>query len=153
MKEVREEGIKQYGEIQKNSGLPSLEAFEEEFECRIQAPALASVMSVILDKIGQSIGHVEVIFQPARMADAIESKFHTEKEKTELFNFYKEALAIVHEAHLSLYVDRKKRFEMIKKMYEFYIKKLKPVMQKFLGTQTKGWQSKEKAEDYKTYFG
>ena len=153
MEEVREEGIKQYNEMCKKAGLPSLKEFEEEFECRLQAPIIAGVMSVILDKIGQSISHIEIIFQPARMADAMESKFHSEEEKTKLFKFYREALSIVHEVHHSLYISREKRLEMIKKSYEFYMKKLKPIMQEFLETQTKGWQSKEKTEDYKTYFG
>ena len=74
-------------------------------------------------------------------------------KKIELFDFYKESMAIVHELHLAAYTSREKRLEMIKKAYEFYIKQVKPIMQKFLDTQVKGWRSKEKVEDYKTYFG
>lgn len=151
--EAREEGIKQYEEIRKKTGLPDLKEFEEEFEWRIAAPAIASVMAVLLDRIGQAAGHIEIIFQPTRMADAMEAKFHTDDEKTELFNFYKESIAIVHELHLAAYTNREKRLEAIKKAYEFYLKKVKPTMQKYLETQAKGWLKKEKAEGAKTYFG
>ena len=153
MKELREEGLKQYEEFRKKYDWPAMAEFEEEFECRIQAPVIANAMSILLDRVGQCVGHIEIIFQPTRMADAIESKFHTDKEKTELFSFYKEALALIHEAHLAAFQDRNKRGEMVRKTYDFYIKKAKPVMQKYLEVHVKGWQKKEKAEDYKTYFG
>lgn len=151
--ESREEGIKHYEEIRKKAGLPDLKEFEEEFEWRITAPAIASVLSVLLDRIGQAAMHVETIFQPTRMADAMESKFHTEEEKTELFTFYKESISLVHEMHQAAYTSREKRLEAIKKAYEFYIKKVKPTMQKFLEIQVKGWLKKEKIEGAKSYFG
>ncbi len=151
--EAREEGIKQYEEIKKKAGLPDLKEFEEEFEWRIAAPAIASIMSVLHDRIGQAAGHIELTIQPARMADAMESKFHTEEEKTELFAFYKESISMVHEIHLAAYTDREKRLGIIKKAYEFYTNKTKLTMQKFLETQVKGWLKKEKAECAKTYFG
>ena len=153
MHEAREEGIRQYEEIRKKAGLPDLKEFEEEFEWRVAAPVIASVMSVLLDRIGQAAGHVEVIFQPTRMSDAMESKFHTEEEKTELFPFYKESISLVHEMHLAAYTNREKRLEAIKKAYEFYMKKVKQIMQRFLDTQAKGWLKKEKVEGAKTYFG
>ena len=153
IQEAREEGVKQYEEIMKKAGLPSLKEFEEEFECRVSASAIAFVMSVLLDRIGQAAGHIEIIFQPTRMADAMESKFHSENEKTELFQFYKEAISIVHEIHLAAYTNREKRLETIKQAYEFYTKKVKPTMQNFLEIQAKGWLKKEKADGSKNYFG
>jgi hypothetical protein len=152
VKELREEGVKQYNEIQEKAGLPKLEEFEKEFECRIQAPALPSVISVLMDRLGQCASHIEVIFQPGRMSDAIESKFHTEEEKKELFDFYKKVLSMIHEVHASMFEDRDARLKEIKKMYDFYMKEVKPTMKKYLQTQSKAWLQEEKTEA-KQYFG
>ena len=152
VKELRDEGVKQYNEIREKAGLPKLEEFEKEFECRIQAPAIPAVLNVLMDRLGQAVSHIEIIFQPARMADAIEAKFHTEEEKKELFDFYKKSLSVIHEVHASMFTDREARLKEIKKLYNFYIKKVKPTVKKYLETQAKAWLSEEKTEQ-KQYFG
>lgn len=151
-KEQRDEGVKQYNKIKEKTGLPKLEEFEEEFECRIQAPAIPAVISILMDRLGQCASHIEIIFQPGRMADAIESKFHSEEEKKELFDFYKKVLSMVHEVHASMFDNREARLKEIKKLYHFYIKEVKPVMKKYLSTQAKAWLEEEKPEA-KQYFG
>lgn len=152
MKELRDEGVKQYNEIQEKAGLPKLKEFEKEFECRIQAPAIPAVLSILMDKLGQCASHIEIIFQPTRMADAIESKFHPEEEKKELFDFYKKVLSRVHEVHASMFDSREARLKEIKKLYSFYMKEVKPIMKKYLQTQAKAWLVEEKPEA-KQYFG
>ncbi|MBW2986254.1 hypothetical protein KY333_02680 [Candidatus Woesearchaeota archaeon] len=152
MKEQREEGIKQYNELREKTGLPKLEEFEKEFECRIQSPAIPGILNVLMDKLGQCCSHIEIIFQPGRMADAIEAKFHSEEEKKELFAFYKQVLSKIHEVHAAMFDSREARLREIKTLYPFYMKKVKPVMKKYLDTQAKAWLTEEKTEQ-KQYFG
>jgi len=152
MQEQRDEGVKQYNEIREKAGLPKLEEFEKEFECRIQAPAIPAVLNILMDKLGQCGSHIEIIFQPGRMADAIESKFHSEEEKKHLFEFYRKVLSMVHEVHASMFDSREARLKEIKKLYNFYIKEVKPEMKKYLQTQAKAWLEEEKTEA-KQYFG
>jgi hypothetical protein len=151
-KEQREEGIKQYNEIREKARLPTIEEFEKEFEYRIQAPAIPAVIGILMDRLGQCASHIEIIFQPGRMADAIESKFHSEEEKKELFDFYKKVLSMIHEVHASMFDSREARLKEIKKLYAFYTKEVKPVMKKYLNTQAKAWLEEEKPEA-KQYFG
>jgi len=151
-KELREEGVKQYNEIREKTGLPKLEEFEKEFECRIQAPAIPAVISILMDRLGQCASHIEIIFQPGRMADAIESKFHPEEEKKELFDFYKKVLSKVHFVHASMFDNREARLKEIKELYPFYMKEVKPTMRKYLQKQGKSWLEEEKPEA-KQYFG
>ena len=152
MKELREEGVKQYNEIREKAGLPTLEEFEKEFECRVQTPALPSVISILMDRLGQCASHIEIIFQPGRMADMIEAKFHSEEEKKKLFDFYKKVLSRIHEVHASMFDDRETRLKEIKKLYTFYMKEVKPIMKNYLQTQAKAWLAEEKPEA-KQYFG
>ena len=152
MKEQREEGIQQYNKIKDKTGLPKIEEFEEEFECRLQAPVIPGVLNVLMDKLGQSCSHIEIIFQPGRMADAIESKFHTEEEKKHLFALYKKILSAIHEVHAAMFDSREARLKEIKKTYQFYIKEVKPEMNKYLKKQAKAWLEEEKTEA-KQYFG
>lgn len=151
-KELREDGVKQYNEIREKAGLPKLEEFEEEFECMIQAPAIPSIISIIMDRMGQCASHIEIIFQPGRMADMIESKFHTEEEKKKLFDFYKKVLSKVHSVHAAMFESRETRLNQIKELYRFYTKEVKPIMHKYLQTQAKAWLEEEKPEE-KKYFG
>lgn len=150
--ELREEGVKQYNKIREKTGLPKLEEFEEELECRIQAPAITVVINMLMDRLGQCASHIEVIFQPGRMADMIESKFHTEEEKKKLFDFYKKVLSMIHEVHASMFEDRESRLKEINKIYNFYIQEVKPVMKKYLQKQAKAWLEEDKPEA-KQYFG
>ncbi len=152
MKEQREEGIKQYNELREKTGLPKLEEFEQEFECRMQAPIIPGILNVLMDKLGQCSGHIEIIFQPGRMADAIEAKFHSEEERKHLFEFYKKVMSMVHEVHASMFDSREARLKEIKKLYPFYMKEVKPEMKKYLSTQAKAWLTEEKTEQ-KQYFG
>jgi hypothetical protein len=153
MKEIREEGLKQYEELRKKyKELPPIKEIEEEFEARLGAPVIAGLMHLILDKMGQSAGHIEILFQPGRMADMIECKFHTEKEKADLFKFYKKTLSLIHEITKTAFETRDARIKAIIKGLEFYKTKLKPTMQKYLDDQAKGWLKQEKPET-KEYFG
>ncbi|MBD3304569.1 hypothetical protein GF343_05475 [Candidatus Woesearchaeota archaeon] len=151
-KELREEGVKQYNKIKGKTGLPELDEFEKEFECRIQAPAIPAVIGVLMDRLGQCASHIEIIFQPGRMADIIESKFHAEEEKKELFDFYKKVLSMVHYVHAAMFDSREARLKEIKKLHPFYMKEVKPTMRKYLQKQGKSWLEEEKPET-KQYFG
>jgi len=154
MKELREEGIKEYAELRKNHPkLPLLKELETEFECRFNAPIISAITHVLLERMGQSAGHIEIIFQPARMADAIESKFHDEKEKEKLFEFYKKTLSIVHEISAASFNNREARIKTLINAIEFYKKELKPTMKQYLEEQAKGWLKQEKPEQKNQYFG
>lgn len=155
MKEQREEGIKQYEELRKkNKEIPALADFEEEFEVRIQAPVVAMIINVLADRFGQAAGHIEILFQPTRMSDMIECKFHDEKEKKELFELYKKIISLIHEIGATTYESREARTKIIVKSLVFYKKELKPRMRAFMDKQSKGWLEQEKPEPKKDqYFG
>lgn len=86
------------------------------------------------------------------MADAIESKFHTEEEKKKLFDFYKKVLSVIHDVHAAMFNNREARLKEIKKLYTFYLKEVKPTMKDYLKKQAKAWLEEEKTEA-KQYFG
>ncbi len=154
MKELREEGIKQYEELRdKYKELPSLKDLEQDFEVRLQAPVVAGLLHVILDKMGQSANHIEILFAPARMADMIECKFHDEEEKKKLFEFYKKTLSLIHEITKTILEDRNARIKAIIKGLKFYKKELKPTMKTYLEKQAQGWLKQEKPEAKEQYFG
>lgn len=155
MKEQREEGIKQYEELRKKSKeFPTLAEFEEEFEVRIQSPAIALIINILADKMMQAVGHIEILFQPTRIADMIECKFHDENEKKELFELYKKTISLIHEIGVATYENREARIKAMIKSLTFYKKELKPRMKAYLEKQAKGWLEQEKPEPKKDqYFG
>ncbi|MBW2969029.1 hypothetical protein KY314_02850 [Candidatus Woesearchaeota archaeon] len=154
MKEEREEGIKEYEELcKKYKELPSVKQIEEEFEIKLQSPVVSLIMRVLLEKMGQSANHIEILFAPARMADMIECKFHDEEEKKKLFEFYKKTLALIHEMTKTLLENREARITAIINGLKFYEKELKPTMRNYLEKQAKGWLKQEKPEVKGQYFG
>jgi len=154
MNEQRQEGIKQYEELRKkHKDLPKLEELEEEFEGRLQAPIVAGLMMLISERMSQCAGHIEVLYQPTRMSDMIECKFHNETEKKELFEFYKKIISLLHELSKSAFENRDERIKKIIKCLEFYKQEMKPTMKKYLEKQAKGWLEQEKPEPKNQYFG
>ncbi len=156
-REEREEVIKNYEELRKKYSLPKLDDVESELGIKIiYNPVINQLLTVLHERIGNSAGHLEINFQPTRMADAIESKFFSDKEKQEMFKFYKELIAVIHEIALSIYQNEESRAKCFKATYDFYLKKLKPFMQDFLKRQADGWRKEEsqpKSEKSGSYFG
>lgn len=138
--EERKELVKAYSELQKKYGLPALEAFEAEFGGRVAEPVMASMISILHDGLGRHAAHLEMIFAPSRVADAVESEFYTEREREEFYKSFKELMVALHELMVAWYADEKGRAEQIKKSYAFYNEKIKPAAKKFLEEQVRRWQ-------------
>jgi len=156
VKEEREEVVSSYEELRKKHSLPKLEDVESELGVKIiYTPVINEFLRILHDRIGSCAGHLEINLQPTRMADVIESKFFSEKEKQDMFRFYKELIAVIHDIGLSVYQDSDSRIKCFKKTFDFYTKQLKPFMQDFLKRQADGWRKEETQQKEKssTYFG
>lgn len=159
-KEERQEVEKEYEEFKKKYQMPALEEIEKELCIKIiHTPVLTSVVNAFREILGGSVSHFEAIIAPARMADMIETKFHDEKEKKEIFKMYKILLAILHEISAAFYSTEKERAEVIKKTFEFYKKEYKPYSYQFLQKQGALWRQEAEKEPPKpqtqqgNYFG
>ncbi len=159
-KEERQDVEKEYAELSKKYSMPSLEEIEKELCIKIiGTPVLTSLINAFREILGGSVSHFEAIISPARMADMIETKFHDEKEKKEMFKMYKILLAILHEISATFYGTEKDRAEIIKKTFEFYKKEYKQYTHQFLQKQGSLWRQEAEKEPPKpqtqqgNYFG
>lgn len=134
--------------------MPRLEELEEELEARFGEPVLLNIMSALVDRLSQSSGHLEVLFQPARMYDVIESKFYSDDEKTKFFELYQKLISEIHVIVASLYQDRKARADAVVRVFKFYKEEIKPFMKKYALDQVEKWKNYKEAKQTKEkYFG
>lgn len=145
--EERKEAIEEYQKLAKLHSLPSCEELEEELDVRLdKSPSLPFFLRCVHERISNSLAHLEIVLHPSRMADMIETKFHSDEEKNDIFNFYKEAMGVLHEIILAVYTNKKEEIVCFKKTWVYYLKTVKPFMQSFLKKQIECWQ-KEAVEE------
>ncbi|MBI4918561.1 hypothetical protein HY837_01415 [archaeon] len=148
--EERAQALEEYKLLAKKYALPTAESIETELGVRLEKlPSLPFFIRCIHERISNSASHLELVMHPSRMADMIESKFHTEEDKKEIFNVYKDVMAYLHEIILSVFTSQEEEAKVLKKTLKYYTSTLKPFMQKFLKAQINGWQkevSEEKLE-------
>jgi hypothetical protein len=152
-KEDRDEVINAYNKIKDKYKLPTIEEFETEFEVRLQVPILRHLLMIMTDHFGWGAGHVEKILHPAHMYDMMETKFHTEDEKKELFKKYQELCSYLHEISLSFYLTPEERGKTIMKALKYYKESYKPFIQKMLKEHTEKWKEETKEEKKESYLG
>lgn len=142
--EDRKEVAAAYETLRKKHGFPLLEEFEEEFGLRVQVPVAESMISIIESRMASVANHIEAILSPQRFADFTESGFYGEKEHTELYAFYKEIMAVLHEAELSKWKGADEKAAAIRLLLDFYWNKLKPFVLRFQSELAKFWKEEAK---------
>ena len=151
--EERKEALIEYTNLAKKHDLPSLNLLEKELSVRLEkVPSVPFFIRCLHERISNSIAHLELVLHPSRMADMIETKFHNEDEKAQIFLFYKDAMVHLHEIILAVFTNNKETINCLKKSWAYYIKNVKPFMQNFLKKQIEGWKNEGKEEKFENNY-
>lgn len=149
----RVQALAEYKKIAEKHNLPSAEQIEKELSVWVEKPpALPFYLRCLSERVSNVLSHLELVLTPSRMCDIIESKFHSEEEKKEIFLVYKELMSVLHKIILAYFINNEEQAKVLKKTWDYYLVKVKPFMKSFLKTQIKGWEKKVDEENINQYY-
>ena len=148
---------KDYAAFEKKYKLPTFKELNENFEIekidRESKTLLRTIRKVIIEKLVNSLGFVELLLNPVNAPRMYYSylKTLTQEDKNELDKVYSVLSNVVLSAiELEIDYDEKEEAEMIKRIYKDW-ESVKPAFRKILGNMKKPEVSEVRKE--KTYFG
>jgi hypothetical protein len=153
MDKDRKEVLRLYKKIQSEHDLEDLRTYEEEFGFYTPIPTafIPELIANVMRKLGSIRNCIRIFLSPNGFIEAYESKFLTNKEKENLFPFFKKLIALDWEYASEFNKGTDERVKFLKKIVDFYRKEAKIFIQKFGNNLKNKWLEEDSVKEINPY--
>lgn len=153
MDKDRKEVLRLYNKIQEEYELESLEVLEEELGLYFAVPTafVNELLTHVVRRLQSIRNSINIFYQPTSFIENYESNFLSNKEKEEIFPFFKKLISFDWEYASEFNKGARERAEFLKKALKFYREEGKPFITKFATKLKKEWLAEAKKKDVSRY--